>query len=894
MTHPPRFARTLLSLLLWGAQSGLVLDELDDLFELRCQRKGLRFAQRWYWKQVLSFPARLLGAWSIRAIRTLAQPEMWRKAMSFDALARDLKYAVRRLALAPGFSAIAILSLALGIGANTAMFSIVNAVLLADPPFADSEELVELYTSDSGGTLYGTWSYPDYEDLVAQSGGIFEEASLARTFVAASGSSDRPEVVMGESVSVNSFSMHGIAPVLGRTFDEQDNGGSGASPVVILNYRTWAQRYGKDPGVIGTDFRINQLNYTVVGVMPEWFTGSFPAFHSAAWVPANMTQSIMASTTDPNERRGSRSSFVRARLSAGVSIEQANDWLASFGSGIAEANPETNLNRVYTAVPLDDILVHPIVDKALLPVAGLLMGMVGLVLLIACANLASFLLARAEQRRKEIAVRLSLGAGRLSLVRQLLVETTLLALIGGAGGILVARWAVSALVAVRPPIPIPLNLTFPLDGTVLLFTLGASIVAGTVFGLIPAAQATKPDVAQTLGEEAGSVSKGSRTRHALVIAQVALSLVLLVSSGLFLRSMINAQDADPGFYTGAAAIVWPHLNLTGLTDEEAKVFWTTFENRLNATPGITGVAATDNLPLGFGVQTRSIEIPGIPGPTTEGLHSIDYAHVSPSYFEVMEVPLIGGRVFTKDDVEGGENVAVVSRAFEGALFPEGAVGRTYLESSNPVRIIGVVADSKVRTIGEAPRPRIYSSTTQTHLDGLQFIVRGAGTSGALLSQTVAVALDIEPDLVLFDQRTMEEQLAVHLFPPRMAALLLSIFGGLALLLAAVGIFGVVSHAVARRTREVGIRVALGASGRDVIQLLVGGGMRVVGIGVALGLVLAIAAGQVVGRFLYDVGGLDPLTFFGIPLVLVGVAFMAVWIPAQRAARIDPVEALYSE
>ncbi len=814
--------------------------------------------------------------------------------MLLDALLRDCRYAVRRLGMAPLFSAVAVLSLALGIGANTAMFSIVNAVLLSDPPFHDPESLVELYTSDSNGSLYGVWSYPDYLDVAAQSEEIFEGVSVARTFIAASGDVDQPGVLMGEAVSSNAFSLQGITPVMGRGFDAQDDGGPGASPVVILNHRTWSQRFGQDPQVIGKRLRINQLSYEIVGVMPEWFTGSFPAFHSEVWVPANMIQSIMASDTDPNGRRGTRSAFARARLRPDVSVEQANAWLASFAIGMEEAHPETNADRSYTALPISDVMIHPAVDRALVPVAGLLMAMVGLVLLIACANLASFLLARAEQRRREIAVRLSLGATRTNLVRQLLVETMLLALLGGAAGILVARTAVAALVSIRPPIPIPLNLDFPLDTTVLLFTLGATAVAGMLFGLVPALQSTRPDVATTLREEGGSVTGKGRLRNVLVVAQVSLSLVMLVTGGLFLRSLISTQDADPGFYTGSGAIIWPQLNLTGLSDEEARVFWRTLETRLAETPGITGVAATDNFPLGITVQSRSLEIPGLTGPRSDGLFDVDVAHVSPSYWEVMETPLLRGRGFGATDAEGGETVAVVSEAFERAYFSQGAVGRTVRNGAESIRIVGVAADSKVRTIGEDPRPKLFLSTTQQHLDALQWIVRGTGTSAEVLRLTVDTALELEPNLVLFDQRTMEQQLAVHLFPPRMAVLLLSVFGALALVLAVVGIFGVVSHAVARRRREVGIRLSLGATGVDVVRLLVRGGMAVVGVGLVAGLLMAAGVGQLVGRFLYGIHALDPVTFLGVPAILVLVAWVAALIPASKAARVNPMEALHSE
>ena len=894
--RPPRLVRWWLARLVPRRDRAVALAELDDLYALKAAKHGYPAADRWYRRQLLKFPARLWADRIVRGTHAVTHPDIWRSTMSPESLIRDLKYALRRLGRAPGFSVIAVISLALGIGANTAMFSIVNAIVFADPPFVDSETLVEVYTSDSSGTLYGTWSYPDYLDLVERSEGIFADVSTARTFIASAGDPSDPRVVVGEAVSSNLFTMHGVPMALGRAFGPEDDGPVGTSPVVILNHGTWVREFGSDPGIIGSTYRVNQLDYTIVGVTASWYTGTFPAFKSGIFVPMNMVQQAMGQLVgnNPLDARGSRSGFVRARLAPGISAEQANAWMVGFATGLEELYPNTNTDRIYTALPLSDILIHPIVDKAMLPVAGFLMGIVGIVLLIACMNLASFLMARAEQRKREIAVRLSLGAGRVTLVRQLLVETMLLGVLGGVGGVMVARWTVDALVSVRPPIPVPINLDFPLDGDVLLYTLVISLAAGVFFGLLPALGSTRPDLAQSLREEGGGLTGGGRARNLLVVAQMSLSVVLLVGSGLFLRSLQNAETADPGFYTGEAALLWPQLSLTGMGEEEGRAFWTDFEERLLATPGISHVAYADMIPLGFGVQTTEVEVPGIEGPIPGRGHDVDFTTVSPSFFETMEIEIVAGRSFDETHVEGGPPVMIVSRAFQDRFFPEGAVGQTVMVGSEARTIIAVAENTKVRTIGEDPRPRIYSSSRQSYLDGLQVVVRGTGTSGEILQRAEAIALEIHPRLVFFDKRTMNEHLAVHLFPPRMAALLLSVFGSLALLLAAIGIWGIVSHAVARRTREVGIRVSMGATGRDVVGMLVGGGMKIVGVGIAFGLVLSAGAGILVGGFLYGVGSFDPVAFVGIPMLLASVALMASWVPARRAAAVDPVRALRSE
>jgi predicted permease len=859
----------------------------------------VRPARRWYRRQVLDLALRRALEGVRRRLETLS--ESLRNGTVMDALRRDLSYAVRRLLRAPGFTLVAVLSLALGIGANTAMFSVVNAVLFRAPPFAEPDRLVEVYTSDAGGYPYATFSQPDARDL-AEAGlrdGIFEHVLLSETVLARAGEPGEAELVFGEAVSADLFRALGIEPVVGRSFTADEDDAPGENRVAMLGYGLWQQRYGGDAGVVGQEIRLNQTRYTIVGVAPDWYTGSLPAFRTGLFVPVSMADEV-AGATSRWDSRGRRSGFVKARLAAGVSADQARAWLTRFADELARLHPETNQGRTMTLLPTTDVAVHPLVDGALMPVAGLLLGVVGLVLLIACTNLAAFLLARGEARRSEVAVRLSLGAGRLALMRQLLVETTLLAVLGGAGGLLLARWTVDLLVSFRPPIPIPLSLDFPLDARVLAYTFGVAVLAGLLFGLLPALESSRTDLAAAtrVGGARSGTGRG-RLRNGLVVAQLALSVVLLVGSGLFVRSLRSAQRLDPGFYTGPAALLLPQLDMTGLSEAEGRAFYEDLKTRLLARPEVEGVAFTDNLPLGFSVQTTALRVPGTSVTSTraDGLLEVDFTWADGAFFEVLEVPVVRGRAFGDQDVEGGERVAVVSEAFAQRFWPgEEAVGRLVHRGSedDPVRIVGVARDTRVRSLGEDPRPRLYLAASQQYLDGLQVIVRGRASSADLLRLTRDEALALQPDLVLFDQRTMEEHLAIHLFPPRMAALLLSVFGGLALLLAAVGIWGVVSHAVARRTREVGIRVSLGATGSEVVGLLVGGGMRLVGVGVGVGMMLALGVGVALARFLYGIGAVDPVTLVAIPVLLSVVALAAAWLPARRAARVDPVRALRTE
>ena len=906
--RPPRLAALLVRWRLPAELADAVAGDLHEEYALQiAPARGPWAADLWYWGQALTLRGGALRRVSrrLKAMRPTwernrprrvgsDQPDFWSR---MPMRPEDFKYAIRRLVRSPGFTLVAVLSLALGIGANTAMFSLVNAVLIRHLPVRAPQEMVEVYTSESDGYPYSTFSYLDYRDL-EENNDVFAGVVGTRTFIGRMDRGAEPEIMFGEAISWDYFSVLGVPMALGRSFLPEEDATPGTHPVTILGYKTWTEKFGADPGVVGKDVRLGGRAYTVVGVAPKAFTGSMPVMVTGLFVPLMMTGEIMPGSGDQLERRGSRSMFLKARLKPDVTVGQANAALEAFAAGLAEQYPESNEQRTMTALPSGDVALHPIVDKALVPVAALLLGVVGLVLLIACANLASFLLARAEDRRKEIAIRLALGAGRTALVRQLLVETTLLAVLGGVAGIVLANWTLGLLMSFRPPLPVPVDFDISLDRTVLWFTAGVSLLAGLAFGLAPALQATNPDVAPTLKDEGtgGGRPKRFNLRSGLVVTQVAFSFVLLIGAGLFVRSLQKAQLIDTGFYTGPAALIWPMPELSGYSsDEEARTVMDEYEQRLLEHPAITGVARADRLPLGASIQTRGYIVPGVPSESVDGDWDIDNATVSPSYFDVMDVPILRGRGFEREDLDG-DPVVVVSEAFVQRFYPgEDVIGRS-LETGggDRLQIVGVARDTKVRTLGEAPRPYVYQSIKSSQIFDHQMVVRGRGSSADILATAQATLREVDPDMVVMEAKTMNEHLALMLFAPRMGALLLAVFGVLALLLAAIGIYGVVSYAVAKRTREMGIRMSLGASGRDIVTMAVAGGMRLVVVGGVVGVVLAGGVTWALQGFLYGIGTTDMVTFALIPLLLTGVALLAAFVPARRASSVNPVTALRRE
>jgi predicted permease len=565
-----------------------------------------------------------------------------------------------------------------------------------------------------------------------------------------------------------------------------------------------------------------------------------------------------------------------------------------------EAYPETWKGRSFHILPSTDVAIHPLVDGPLYGVAALLLTVVGLVLLIACVNLASFLLARASDRKREIALRLALGARRWTLVRQLLTETVILGLGGGVAGLLVAHWALRALMAFQPPIPIPINLNVDLDRTVLLFTMGVSALAGLFFGLVPALQSTKTDVAPTLKDESGTGTRREgrfSLRNLLLVTQVCISMVLLLGAGLFLRSLQSARDMELGFSLREGGIVWVMAMGDGMDDAEFEALTRTLRERAAALPGVEKVASANLLPLGIAFQERGFEIPGVPPPSGEDYHSIAYNIVSASFFDVMGIPLLQGRGISPEDREGGELVAVVSETAARRFWPgEDPLGKRLVRpgGGEAYRVVGVAGDTKAWTLGEEYRPYLYLAEVQHTEPSAMIVAAGSAPEARIAGELSRLAREADPRLLIMESKTMTEHLAIALFPPKMGAVLLGVFGMLALVLATTGLYGTVAFTVSRRSREMGIRMSLGADRRKVVGLVLRGALGLVATGAVIGLLLSAGLARLVQVFLYGVSSLDALTFLGVPLLLFAVAVAAAWIPARRASRVDPVRALRSE
>jgi predicted permease len=599
------------------------------------------------------------------------------------------------------------------------------------------------------------------------------------------------------------------------------------------------------------------------------------------------------------DRRG-HSTFIKARLASGVSIDEAQAALAAMSAQNREAYPEAWRGRSFNLLPSSEVAIHPLVDGPLMGVAALLLTVVGLVLLIACTNLAGFLLARASQRRKEIAIRLAMGAKRWVLIRQLLTETVVLALLGGSAGLLVANWALQLLMAFQPPIPIPINLDVGLDRTVLLFTLAVSLAAGVFFGLVPALQSTNPDVAPTLKDETGSGAgrpKRLSLRNALVVGQVAISMVLLLGAGLFLRSLQAARNIDIGFSIREGGIAWVMAMGEDMDTEEFQTLVSRLEERAESQPGIDKVASAAVLPLGIAFQTRSFDIPEVDPPAGQDHHEIAYNAVSADFFDVWGIAIVAGRALSPEDRAGSEPVTVISETAARRFWPgEDPVGKVLIRPSDELayRIVGVAGDTKAWTLGEEYRPYVYMAQGQQSDNITMLVATGTMPEARIAGELRSLVRDIDPRLVLMESKTVSEHLSIALFPPRMAALLLAVFGGLALILASTGLYGTVSFNVSRRAREMGIRMSLGADPRRVVRMVLGGALTLVAVGAGIGVGLSVGLAQLVSGFLYGIGTLDPVTFLGVPLFLAAVALIAALTPALRASRVNPVEALKTE
>ena len=812
---------------------------------------------------------------------------------------QDLKYGLRMLVKSPGFSLVAILSLALGIGANTAIFSLVNALLLRPLPVEDPPSLVVVSTTDQRNPGNLPLSHLNFKDLRAQNAVFSEMAAVTGNQVNYSHGQESEQIGV-QIVTANYFPLLGAAPALGRGFlpEEEANG----TPVAVLSDGFWERSFGSNPGVIGTTLTLNRTPYTIVGVAPRNFTGTFLGGGPAAWLP--MARNRVQLPEWYETRRGLFINGV-ARLKPGVTVEQARSNLRTVFANLEQAFPVDNKGRSATAVPLLDARLNPNGRGAnvIVQQSTVLMIVVGIVLLIACANIANLLLSRATRRRREIAIRLALGAKRSRLVRQLLTESLLLSILGGGAGMVLASWTLNAIVAARLPLPIPTaQSALEIDPRVFAFTATLAVLTGILFGLAPALQASKPDVVPVLKNELMASVTGRRgfraflsLRQVLVVVQVALSLMALIAAGLFLRELQHDQSIDTGFETRGVLVMNFNLLREGYTPERGQVFFDQLVERAASLPGVRGAAIAQVPPLAGGLA-RSV-FPEGADTTTTGRILVQVNTVGTGYFQTIGIPIVRGRDFTRGDTMAAPKVVIVNQTMARQFWKgEEPLGKRFkfFGDQDFTTVAGVAQDSKYNSVTEDPQNFIYMPLGQNYTPQATLHIRAAGDASGLANAVRGAAREIDPSLSVFNLRTLEEQVGNSLQPLKMNVMMLTVFGALALLLASMGLYGVASYSVSQRTREIGVRMALGARPSSVLGLVLGQGMTLVAAGLLIGLVAAYAAAGLMSSLVVGVSTHDPMTFGVTAVVLGGIALVASYIPARRATRIDPLVALRTD
>ncbi len=813
-----------------------------------------------------------------------------------ETLLQDLRYAARMLAKKPAFTLAAVLSLALGIGANTTIFSLVDALLLRSLPVAEPERLVSIYTRDVKNPGFAALSHLNWRDYREQNR-VFDGV-LGYDWTAMSVATGKePGLAFGQLVSGNYFDLLGIRAAHGRTFRPDEDGTPGGHPVTVVSHRFWQERLDSDAGAIGRTIRVNGSPYTVVGVTPAEFTGTDMGVQPALWIPMAMNRQIKPNDNINwyEERRGLFVNTI-ARLKPGVTLEQAQAELTAMARRLEQEYPKDNKGRSIELVPLSQATINPQARGGVIAASGLLMTVVALVLLIACANVANLLLARAQSRRREIAIRLSQGAGRRRLVRQLLTESLLLALLGGVFGLLVMVWASRALLAFLPNLPLPIftSLDLGLDLRVLAFTLGLSLLTGLLFGLVPAFQTTRPELVSALKNQAVAPGEGRRGfsfRAALVAGQVALSLVSLIAAGLFLRSLGQARQIDPGFDPEPLAVLAFDTSLQGWDQARSEQFFRDLQERVEALPGVSSAALAQAGPF-QGTFLRSVFLEGKQGADDGTLIQVNT--VGPRYFDTMGLKMAQGRAFDDRDREGSIPVVVVNQTMAERLWPgQNPVGQRFRFFGDPyaVEVVGVARDIKYNGLGEDPQPYIYQPLAQRFAGNMTLIARADRDAAAALAAVQREVRSMAPDMPLVGVSTVSRLLDNSLWAPRAGASLLALFGVLALILAAVGIYGVMSYSVDQRYREIGVRMALGAQQGDVLGLVFGQGIKVVAVGLGIGLVLAFLASRLAANMLFGVSPNDPMAYTATSMLLALVASTAILVPARRAAGVDPIVVL---
>jgi macrolide transport system ATP-binding/permease protein len=813
----------------------------------------------------------------------------------------DLKFALRMLIKSPGFSIVAFLAIALGIGVNTTIFGIVNTLLLRPLSVGHSRELVRVFTTD--GHINGNQpnSYLNFLDYAKQNSAFDAMAGYVFTGMGMTRGNETLNVA-ALMVSGNYFDLLGVRPVMGRGFLPEEDSTPNGHPVAVLGYKFW-QKIGGDAGIIGSTITLNGHVFTVVGVAPPSFNGVDVGYAPDMWVPMAMHEWALPALERFFQKR--RALFVNlvARLKTGVTISEAEAQMKTIARQLEQAYPDVNKERSIALLSLEAAktqgLGPPGNENIAQNVSALLLVAAGSILLIACANVANLLLARATTRQREIAVRLALGASRNRIVRQLLTESVLLAVLGGVGGILFAYWLGDVLISLIPPTAVPLALDPKPDSRVLLCAFGLALMSGLAFGLAPALQTTRRDLTQGLRERAAASGGGRASRwnlrNLLVIAQIAVSLLLLIGSALFLKAFHNAQAIDPGFRTENVAILTIDPTLAGYDKVHGAQLARTIVDQVRHDPRVVSADLGEWVPLGaFGASSTII----VEGRDENDEHNRKIANVSgitPSYLTTMGISFLRGRKFTEQDSEkGASRVAIVDETMAKQFWPnEDAIGRRFrfFIENDWIEVVGIAHHSKALTLGETPAPMVYIPLVEIRNGGISLFVRTTGPPGPLLGEAHRIIRETDVHIPITYEKTIRDHMAFALWPSWMGVVLLGSLGLLALVLASMGVYGVMAYSVSQRTRELGIRMALGAQADQVLRLVLRQGMFLAAIGLVLGLLAAFGSTRLAGTFLYGVNPSDPFVFVSVTLLLALAALAACYFPARRALKIDPVIAL---
>jgi putative ABC transport system permease protein len=806
-----------------------------------------------------------------------------------DSVFKDLKFAVRSLLKRPGFMAVAVITLALGIGGSTAIFTVVDAALLRGLPYKSPDRLVHLWEKTPQDAFSKReFSYPDYQDY--QKNNVFEGLGAytgGRVLLSGYGET---ESIGGPRVSANFFSVLGVEPVLGRTFQAGEDQ-QGGPKVVVLSYGLWQGRFGGDPNVIGRALTINGDSFQVIGVLPASF--QFALRTGDLWLPYQPTQNQLT-------RRFMHGTNLIGRLKPGVDQAQAQSELGVIASRIEQEHNQSHAGTTMRIVPLQEEVIGTV-----RPILLVLLAAVGFVLLIACANVASLLLTRSLARQKEVAIRSALGASRWRVVRQLLTESMLLSLLGGAAGLLIAYWGVPALVAALPQNQLnamPFLKTLNLDAGILAFSFALSLFTGLVFGLAPALQSSRLDLNEVLKEGGRNMAAGAghRLRSAMVVTEIALAVVLLVGAGLMMKSLLRLLQTDVGFKTENLLTMGMVLPPTKYTENNQLInFSEQIQERVRSLPGVTNVGTVDILPLNGGNTTR-FYIDGDPVPQPGKEIEANMRFVSDSYFQTLGVPLISGRMFDQRDTPDKPNVVIIGKTIAERLFagrdPVGKKIRYNAIEAPPVEIVGVVGDVKITGLDEAVKPVLYYPYRQNASPFANIVVRTSGDATALTASVRNEIRNLEPETAILNVNTMDQMIAQTpaSFMRRFPALLISIFAVVALLLASIGIYGVVSYSVSQQTHYIGVRMALGASPSDILRMVLKQGLVLAVAGVVIGVVAALGLMRLLRTLLFEVSTSDVTTFAIVTSTLFVVALVACYLPARRATKVDPLTALRYE